>query len=107
MFGNVIGNRISRPQRSCQEKREFVLPNRVAHTVLRSRLRSGVGETPESESGFVEVGRLFSVPDIKLNVVGALERKKISFGRRSFFRSCNCRWHNNLPFLRARRVVSL
>src|SRR6266550_5162706 len=96
MFVNGIGNRIVRSQRSRQEKCEFVLTNRVAHAILGSRLRSRVGEALESKSGFVEVGRLFSVPDIEFNVVGALERKKISLRRGSLFRSSNCRWHNDL-----------
>src|SRR6266576_5443621 len=96
MFVNVIGNRIVRSQRSRQEKCEFVLTNRVAHAILGSRLRARVGEALESESGFVEVGRLFGVPDIELNVVGALERKKISLRRRSLFRISNCRWHDDL-----------
>src|SRR5207302_8864380 len=96
VLGDVIGNRIPCAERRGQEKRKFVLTNRITHAIFGSSLRSRIGETLESKSRFVEVGRLFGVPDIELNIVGALERKKISFGRRSFLWSSNCRWHNDL-----------
>jgi hypothetical protein len=98
MFVNMIGNCVIRSDRSCQNKRQFVLANRVARTILRSRFRAGIGEALKSESCLVKVRRLFGVADIKFNIIGAMQWQKILFRfRHPFgFWSSNCRWHNDL-----------
>ncbi len=93
VFGNVIGNRIICPQRGGKNEGELVLSNDVARSIFRSRFRSRIGEALKTERCLVKMRRLLGIADIELDVIGALERKKISFGGRSCFRSGNCRWH--------------
>src|SRR4029077_14211441 len=91
MFFNVVGNGITRPDRSSYYKRQIVLANRVARPIFDPRLRSGISETLKSKGGPVKMRRLFGVSDVKLDIIGAFERKKIRFGRGSTFWSSNCR----------------
>src|SRR5881275_2390217 len=94
----MVGDRMTRPQRRGQDKSQFILTDRVARPILRSRFRSGISETLKTERCLVVMRRLLGVTDIKLDVIGALKRKKILFSRwsRFCFWSSNCRWHNDL-----------
>src|SRR6266403_5886129 len=104
MFMNVTGDRMTRPKRRCQNKRDLVLPDNITGAIPHARFRSTIGQRLKTERALIKVGHLFGVTDMKFDVICALERKKIFLCRRGsfLFRSSNCRWHNDLLTLSRR-----
>jgi hypothetical protein len=49
----------------------------------------------EAKSGFVKMGGLLGVTDVKLDVIGALERKKICLGDGRFLGASIGGWLDN------------
>src|SRR5438093_10916867 len=98
MFMNMIGDRMTRPKRRRQNKRDLVLPDRITGTFSHARFRSAIGQRLKTERALIKVRRLFGVTDMKFDVIRALERQKIFLCRGGPFRfwSSNCRWHNDL-----------
>src|SRR5205807_10636630 len=103
MFVDMIGDRIIRPDGSSQEQGQLVLPNRVARPIFYSRFRPGIRQALKPKRGLVKMRRLLGIPDVKLDVISALEWQKIFFRCRRIFRflsfpfwNSNCRWHNDL-----------
>src|SRR5437763_10488304 len=98
MFVNVISDRIIGTDGSGQEQGQLILSNRIAGAIFHPGLRPGIRQALKSERGFVEMRRLLGVPDIKLDVIRALQGQEIFLGYRCFFSSwsSNCRWHNDL-----------
>ena len=71
--------------RSRQDKGEFVLANDVARLFFHSGFRPGIGEALKAKRRLIEMRRLFGVADVKLDVIGSFERKKILLGCRGFW----------------------
>src|SRR4030095_7631422 len=95
----MSGDRVIRPDWCRQDKGQFVLANRVARPILRSRFGAGISEALKPECCLVEMRRLLGVSDIKLDVIGTLQWEKIFLDRRRLFSSwsSNCRWHKRPP----------
>src|SRR5438046_10762542 len=61
VFVMMVGDRMTRPQRRGQDKSQFILTDRIARPILRSRLRSAISETLKTKRGLVVMRRLFCV----------------------------------------------
>src|SRR6266478_6166586 len=104
MFMNVTGDRMTRPKRRRQNKRDLVLPDHITGAIPHAGFRSTIGQRLKTERALIKVGRLFGVTDMKFDVICALERQKIFLHRRGIFLfwSSNCRWHDDLLTLSRR-----
>src|SRR5437867_9255591 len=77
MFMNMIGDRMTRPKRRRQNKRDLVLTDRITGAFSHARFRSAIGHRLKTERALIKVRRLFGVTDMKFDVIRALERQKI------------------------------
>ena len=94
---DVIGDRTVRTDRRRQHEPNLVLLEEVARAVANSGLRPAVRDEVEPERGAIEHRALLGVADVELDVVGAVDRKRIVRDRR--FGRCNGR-HDFPPMLR-------
>ena len=82
MFENMIGNRMFRPNRRGQNKRDLVLPHHITGAISHAGFRSAVGHRLKTERALVKMRRLLGVTDVKFDVICTLERQKIFLCRR-------------------------
>src|SRR5947208_13711393 len=100
----MISDRMIRSQRRAQDERQSILTNRVADSILGSRVRPGIGKALKTKRRLIEMCRLFGVTDIKFDIISPLQRQEILLRRWSFLWSSNCCWHNDLRiFVSAQR----
>ena len=78
MQPDVIGNGMVRAQRRGQHKADLALFQHVGGPVPGAGLRPAIGGQVKTEGGAVIVRRLARVANIEFDVVGAVERKKVS-----------------------------
>lgn len=60
-----------------QYKANLALLEHIAGTVADTSFQASVGGQLKSEGGAVEVCRLFCIPNVELDVVGAKDRQKV------------------------------
>ena len=77
----MLGNRIAAAKWSRQYKTNLALLQDISRAIALPRLRAGIGHERHAKSGSVKVRRLPSISDIELDVIRALKRQEISFGR--------------------------
>src|SRR5690606_24082973 len=60
-----------------EHESDLVLYQQIAGSIARTRFWSAVAHQLEPERGLIEMRRLPCVPDVKLDVVGAVDRQKV------------------------------
>src|ERR1043166_381639 len=98
MQGNMIGDRIVRPNCCGQNKGELVLPDDVTGAIFHAGLWTRIRERLKTERRLVVVRGLLRVADPEFHIIGSLERKKIGFGGWGCFRSSDGRFHKRERF---------
>src|SRR5205809_7966295 len=60
MFMNMIGDRMTRPKRRRQNKRDLVLPGHITGAISHTGFRSAVGQRLKTERALIKVRRLLA-----------------------------------------------
>ena len=74
---DVLRDLVVRPQRCGQHKADLALLQNVGGTVALARLGARVGHQAQAQGHPIKVGGLACIADIKLDVIGAVQREKI------------------------------
>ena len=78
MLGNVVGDGAARPERSGEDETNLALLKNIGSAIALAGFGAGVGNQAHAKRGAIIVSSLAGVADVKLDVISALEGKKVA-----------------------------